>query len=85
MSAYVLRTSSLDVVAVLNRLSNLAFLLQRSSTSTGGGGEEEVEATPVTSIDDAGELARRARLRGAMGGRLGKESCQGRKDDERIQ
>ena len=57
------RTTSFEVVSVLKRLSNLAFLLQWSSTDGGGGedggsGEDRADPLMPMSSDDATELAR---------------------------
>ena len=54
------RTSSVEVAAVPNRLSNLAFLLQCSSTDGGGGDEAN---SVRMSADEATESSRRKRLR----------------------
>ena len=58
------RTSSVEAVAVPNCLSNLAFLLQRSSTDGGGG--EEANSVQM-SADEATELSRHKRLRAMIG------------------
>ena len=68
MHRNIRRTSSLEVVAVLNRLSNFDFLLV--SLASAGGGEEATEPVMLISgaeeVADAAELACRPRLRAVM-------------------
>ena len=68
MHRNIRRTSLLEVVAVLNCLSNFDFLLV--SPASAGGGEEATEPVMLISgaeeVADAAELARRPRLRAVM-------------------
>ena len=68
MHRNIRRTSSLEVVAVLNRFSNFDFLLVGPASV--GGGEEAAEPVVLISgaeeVADAAELAQHPRLRAVM-------------------
>ena len=67
----VRRTTSFEVVPILKRLSNLAFLLQWSSIDGGGGddrgnGDDRADTMAPMSADDATDPARHRFLRWTM-------------------